>query len=231
MTEISAMLDAPARLITNCASDMRPARRERRAAHRRRSRPRHRRRHALDILFAGLMADPDVAQDRLGQRGDGPGTTSLRMRAPWTAADHQHRHRVIARRDIGRARALQHRRAHRVADMHGPRRPGAGRWAMCRRPPRRPPREQPVHPAPARRSAHAPCAGGAISRPPPAPGIVGIAAEAHHHIGPVAQHPQRGAENAARDMQRGQQLVDQPPRAKVALATCSISTEWGKPPT
>ncbi len=147
------------------------------------------------------MRDPHLSLQPLGQQCHRLGHHVRQDPRALAAADHQQRQGIVARRNIGRPRPLAHRAPHRVAGAmpqhpaRQPRGPGAaGHRVHPRREPVVDPAQHAVLLVDHRRHPQQPGRGHRRDRR--------IAAEPHHHLGPVAQHPPLRRRNAAADPQR-----------------------------
>jgi hypothetical protein len=114
------------------------------------------------------------------------------------AADHDEAHGVVARHDVARALALQHRRAHRVAGVDALHARGQ-RGGPCAAGDRVHAGGEDLVDAPQHAVLFVDHAGDAQKRRAGKRRDGRIAAEARHHRGPVPDHPRQRRRHAARD--------------------------------
>jgi hypothetical protein len=165
--------------------------------------------HAVDILGTRLLRHAQKVAQVRRQKRDGGGHDIGQHPRALAAAEDQKAHRPVAGRHVGRTGARQDRGADRVAGMDA----GHAR-GQCRGPCPAghridPAREEPVDPAQHAvlfvdrpRTSRQPGRGHGRDRR--------VAAEAHDHGGPFAQHAHRRARDAGEDAERHQRLGQRP---------------------
>ncbi len=175
------------------------------------------------------MGDAQPRAQRLGQGRDRPRHHLREDARPLAAAQHQQRKRIVARRDIGRARTLAHLGAHGVA----------GRGARdARRQRHRPdPAGDPLHPGRKHRVDAPEHAVLFVDHPRdaqkprrPQRRDRGIAAEPHHHRGPVAAHRAPGRRDPGRDPQGHERARHHPAAGKGRRGRDLDRDLWRKAP-
>ena len=151
------------------------------------------------------MRHPHLPAQRVRQQGNRPRHNVRQHPRALASAHHQNRHWVIAGWNIPRARPIQHRPAHRVADIlpNHTLRQSRGPCATCHR--IHMPRKHPVHPPQnAVLFMDGPRQSQYPSRHQRRNGW--IATKSHHHRRPVAQHPHRRRNHPAHNRKRHRQF-------------------------